>query len=184
MKLNCLSLYFYFIIWRCIYVLDLFDAVRNQSSNKAIRVNQKNRKSSWEEYATWGGFNFWPITNIFQIRVWLWLVHKITEIHCRPQFFSEVIQTQKKYSTFFYKISILSRGGSRTAATSKMEYFVIIVNGCKHSCFPVNFSKFLRTPFLQNTSNCFWKLLFAKYLISVAATLIQIFWYVLNLEYL
>ena len=103
--------------------------MRNQSSNKAIRVNQKNRKSSWEEYATWRCFNFWPIINIFQIRVWLWLVHKITEIHCRSQFFSEVIQTQKKYSTFFYKISILTRGGSRTAATSKMEYFVIIVNG-------------------------------------------------------
>ena len=27
-----------------------------------------------------------------------------------------------------------------------------------HSCFPVNFAKFLRTPFLQNTSTgCFWK---------------------------
>ena len=29
-----------------------------------------------------------------------------------------------------------------------------------HSCFPVNFAKFLRTPFLQNTSGgCFWKIL-------------------------
>ena len=27
-----------------------------------------------------------------------------------------------------------------------------------HRCFPVNFEKFLRTPFLQNTSGCcFWK---------------------------
>ena len=28
-----------------------------------------------------------------------------------------------------------------------------------HRCFPVNFAKFLRTPFLQNTSGrlCFWK---------------------------
>ena len=95
--------------------------MKNQSSNKAIRVNQKNRKSSWEEYATWRCFNFWPIINIFQTRVWLWLVHKITEIHCRPQFFSEVIQTQKKYSTSFYKISILTRSGSRTAATSKLQ---------------------------------------------------------------
>ena len=26
-----------------------------------------------------------------------------------------------------------------------------------HRCFPVNFAKFLRTPFLQNTSGgCFW----------------------------
>ena len=29
------------------------------------------------------------------------------------------------------RASVLYRGGSRTAATSKMEHFVIIVNGCK-----------------------------------------------------
>ena len=30
-----------------------------------------------------------------------------------------------------------------------------------HSCFPVNFTKFLRTPFLQNTSDgCFYSFLF------------------------
>ena len=29
-----------------------------------------------------------------------------------------------------------------------------------HRCIPVNFAKFLRTPFLQNNSdNCFWKML-------------------------
>ena len=30
---------------------------------------------------------------------------------------------------FFCRIYTVCRGGSRTAATSKMEYFVIIVNG-------------------------------------------------------
>ena len=91
-----------------------------------------------------------------------------------------------------------TRDGSRAAATSKMERFVIIVNGFQpltiitkpsilvvaaaldppltttnclsvfdhyvgrsatllkkrlwHRCFPVNIEKFLRTPFLQNTS--------------------------------
>ena len=26
----------------------------------------------------------------------------------------------------------------------------------RHSCIPVNFAKFLKAPFLQNTSGCFW----------------------------
>ena len=58
-----------------------------------------------------------------------------------------------------------------------------------HRCFPVNFAKFLRTPFLQNTSGrlllkaifFLWtelleNLLLAKYLISVTLTLHFVGW--------
>ena len=34
-------------------------------------------------------------------------------------------------TTLFSGFSVIDRGGSRTAAKSKMECFVIIVNGCK-----------------------------------------------------
>ena len=32
----------------------------------------------------------------------------------------------------------------------------LLKKGLWHRCFPVNFAKFLRTPFLQNTDGCFW----------------------------
>ena len=52
--------------------------------------------------------------------------------------------------------------------------------GLWHSCFPVNFAKFLRTPFLQNTSgrlllllrNCFW-LNWTKYRSSCSRLLLR-----------
>ena len=60
----------------------------------------------------------------------------------------------------------------------------LLKNRLWHRCFPVNFAKFLRTPFLQNTSGRLllkaiffsWtelleNLLLAKYLISVTLTL-------------
>ena len=38
------------------------------------------------------------------------------------------------YSTVFLSQKLISiRGGSRTAATSKVELFVIIVNGCEYN---------------------------------------------------
>ena len=46
-----------------------------------------------------------------------------------------------------------------------------------HRCFPVNFAKFLRTPFLQNTSGgCFWILLFTFAKVRCGAIFIS--WYI------
>ena len=42
-----------------------------------------------------------------------------------------VVLMPKNFSRFFQSISASHRGGSRAAATSKMERFVIIVNGWK-----------------------------------------------------
>ena len=46
--------------------------------------------------------------NYKPMRVWLWLVYKFTENHCRFRLFSEFIQTQKRYPTSLDKIRILT----------------------------------------------------------------------------
>ena len=112
---------------------------------------------------------------------------------CKNRFLRDFANFTGKHlcqSLFFNKVSDLSpatllkkrlchrcfKGGSRTAATSKMDRFVITVNGfqpltiiTKRSildvaaildpplCFPVNLSKFLRIPFL--TEKLWWLLL-------------------------
>ena len=46
--------------------------------------------------------------NYKPMKVWLWLAYKFTENYCRLQFFSEFIQTQKRYPTSIDKIGILT----------------------------------------------------------------------------
>ena len=46
--------------------------------------------------------------NYKPMRVWLWLVYKFTENYCPSRFFSEFIQTQKRYPTSPDKIRILT----------------------------------------------------------------------------
>ena len=41
-------------------------------------------------------------------RVWLWLDYKLGDNNCCLQLFAKLIQTQKRYTTFLGKISILS----------------------------------------------------------------------------
>ena len=43
-----------------------------------------------------------------------------------------------------------------------------------HKCFPVNFMKFLRTPFSQNTS--WWLLLFLELIISISISTTLLLW--------
>ena len=59
----------------------------------------------------WKRFKFWPMKNIFRtepVRVYLWLVYKITENNCCSQLFTELIQTLKKYRTSLDKIKIFT----------------------------------------------------------------------------
>ena len=46
--------------------------------------------------------------NYKPMRVWLWLVYKFTENYCPSRFFSEFIQTQKRYPISPDKIRILT----------------------------------------------------------------------------
>ena len=98
---------------------------KNRSCDRALNFNQ------WKTFSE----NYKPM------RVWLWLVYKFTENHCRLRLFSEFIQTQE--------VSYLSR---------QSKY-----SNLKTTChIKAKFS--LWTKLLKN-------LLLAKYLISVAAAL-------------
>ena len=79
--------------------------------------------------------------NSKSMRVWLWLVYKLTESYCCLRLFSEFIQTQKRYPTFLDKH----------------------VPNWKTTCH-IKLNFFLWTELLEN-------LFLAKYPISVAAPL-------------
>ena len=69
-----------------------------------------------------------------------------------------------RLSLFFNKVS-----GLKPATLSKKRLWhrppTLLKKSLWHRCFPVNFAKFLRTPFLQNTScGCFCKM-FNYYLV-------------------
>ena len=77
---------------------------------------------------------------------------------------------KKKYFKVLYKIGVLKNFAK---FTGKHLYWILFFNKVtglrhaallkkrlRHMCFPVNFAKFLRTPFLQNTSR--WLLLNIK----------------------
>ena len=50
------------------------------------------------------------------------------------------------------KKGVLKNFAKFTGKTTVPESLLNKVAGLRHRCFPVNFAKFLRTPFLQNTS--------------------------------
>ena len=109
------------------------------------------------------------------IRVWLWFVYKITENDCCLRLFPEFIQTQKRYSNSFDKITILqkqpSRGVLKKRCSENIEKiyrrtpmpkcnFNKIAKQLQHSCSPVNLLHICRTPFSRNTSG--WLLLYSN----------------------
>ena len=56
----------------------------------------------------------------------------------------------------FLKISQNSQENTCTRVSSRLRSTTLLKKRLWHRCFPVNFVKFLRTPFLQNTSGgCF-----------------------------
>ena len=79
------------------YILEL--------AKRRSKVQEKNmsceRALSFDQWKTFS-VNYKPI------RVWLWLIYKLTENYCHSQLFSKFIQTQKRYPTFLDKISILT----------------------------------------------------------------------------
>ena len=56
----------------------------------------------------------------------------------------------------FYKKGALKNIAKFTGKHLCQSLFLHNIPGLRHRCFPVNFAKFLRTPFLQNTT---WRLL-------------------------
>ena len=56
---------------------------------------------SWERALNFDQWKTFPET------IWLWLVYKFTENYCCLRFFSEFIQTQKRYPTSLDKVGIL-----------------------------------------------------------------------------
>ena len=61
------------------------------------------------------------------VKLMLFLVRLFLTLHITISFSNRIC----KQSFFCLTMTIIIRGGSRTAATSKMECFVIIVNGWK-----------------------------------------------------
>ena len=67
------------------------------------------------------------------------------------------LQSLKMESLKSFMVQDINRGGSRTAATSKIELFVIIVNGFEQltiitKCFILDVAAVLDLPLLQNKS--------------------------------
>ena len=92
-KWKCFSLFHYWfpLDFALRYNISVMWWEINSKQSLSTWVNQKKIKSSRKEYVMWTWFKFWPM------RVWLWLVHKVTENYCRLRLFSEFIQTQKRY---------------------------------------------------------------------------------------
>ena len=109
---------FVFISWLVFFGVRIHmqyfsNVVRNQLQT-VNRANQKKIKSKVQEknISCERALNFdqWKTCSekYEPMRVWLWLVYKFTENCCRLGFFSEFIQTQKRYPTSLNKIRTLT----------------------------------------------------------------------------
>ena len=116
--------------------------------------------------------------NFKPMRIWLWLVCKITANNCHSQLLAELIRTQTRYPTSLDKMSILTW---RLLVISRPETdlgllqhprwsaFVIIVKAPHLGCCSSPRSPLKPTFFLWTKP--FENLLFAKYLATVVAPL-------------
>ena len=92
------------------YMQDFFHSVRNQVSNKniyktPIELVKRISKVYCRNFRI-NLFQFLAMRNIFQkLQAYYCLFGKFAKNNCRTQLFSEIIQTQKRYLTFFNKIS-------------------------------------------------------------------------------
>ena len=75
------------------------------ASIKRSKVHERNisRERAWN-FDQWKTFS----ENYKAVRVWLWLVCKITKNNCRSRILAKFPQTIKNYPTFLNKLSILT----------------------------------------------------------------------------
>ena len=97
----------------CIYIQYFFDVMRNTPNNKYLLELIKRRSKIQERNMSCElvlNFDLWKTfsENYKPMRVWLWLVYKLTENNCCSRLFSEFTQTQKRYPTSLDKASILT----------------------------------------------------------------------------
>ena len=108
----------------------------------------------------------------FKAIIYLSLTHTHTKIHkfsfqLTNGFFFATVFLQKQPPEVFCKKSVL-----RNFTKFTKKHLFLLKKRPQHRCFPVNFAKFLRTPFLQNTSG---RLLFAVFTRS-GQIIFRIFW--------
>ena len=87
------------------------------------------------------------------------------KVRSTTTYMCEISSILLKFCARFWQISIFSARKEWQTCTFRssrrrcsVELATILKKRLWHRCFPVNFAKFLRTPFLQNTSG--WLLLF------------------------
>ena len=107
--------------------VDIYSNVRHLIR---FRVKQKHQQppQSRVRTPTWKGWGQWPVYSL-DIH-WNWIIstfNLISRIFINSNFLCITLQIIKHTKTFFS----VSRGGSRAAARSKMERFVITVDGWK-----------------------------------------------------
>ena len=66
-----------------------------------------------------------------KVALYDFFINRGIAIICCFHLWSSISLLQQIQKTWFFALSSIVRGGSRAAATSKMEHFVIIVNGWK-----------------------------------------------------
>ena len=123
----------------------MFSAYRGTWWNN-IAIHQKVLKETNEE-----SISSTLILVILQSIDWIKLNLLPLDTYQKKFWYVQAVAGGFRQSPFFNKIA-----GLRPATLLKKRLW--------HKCFPVNFAKFLRTPFLQNTS---WRLVLKVYYISL-----------------
>ena len=128
------------LVWREINSKHWISTTANQKKFKISRneyvmwtclrrpLSYRNQSIDLQRANQWTGFymiNFdqWKTfsENYKPVRVWLWLVYKFAENYCSSRFFSEFIQTQKRYPISPDKIRILT-------------WKLLVISGWNFSC--------------------------------------------------
>ena len=111
-KLKCLFLFHDWFPIKFVFTCNIFGMLWEIYSKHLIstRANQKKIKSSRKRMSCERALKFEQCKTFYvsykPMRVWLWLVYKLTESYFRLWLFSEFIQTQKRYPAFLDKICI------------------------------------------------------------------------------
>ena len=89
------------------------------------------------------------LKSICAIFVKHWTVHNQSKLNCKIQFLCSNQNSTRKIGAFNYFAKFAGKNLSRSPFLIESQAFNLFI---QHGCFPVNFTKFLRTPVLWNTS--------------------------------
>ena len=135
-----------------------------------FRVNNKNTGTTSTTTKYFTSFSSVSIVDFERVNV-SWEVSKAATCSVRKgvlRKFAKFTRKHLRQSLFFNKVA-----GLWPATLLKKRLW--------HRCFPVNFLKFLRTPFLTETSaRCFWWLFDSVFISQVVFPRVSLWLYILN----